>query len=109
MTLRTPAGVIRRVPAANGQVQFEETEKAGPYQVTAPAFERTFVAQLSDATESNLTQPAESMTLLSKGQETGVGHVKSSYSPWLLPVLPFLFLLEWLAFRRRKQREVTSL
>jgi hypothetical protein len=97
----TPSG--ERVPAhpSEGRLIFGQTDRIGPYRVSGPGFERVLIAALASPEESDLTQPAVSTEDTSPVEVSPKGTAKSSYSPWLLLLAPFLMLLEWLAFHKR--------
>jgi hypothetical protein len=69
--------------------------------VEGNGYQDFFIARVAPS-ESDLSQPAESTEIISDEKTVVRGTVKSSFSPWLLAVLPCLMVLEWWAFFRRR-------
>ena len=96
-----PTGAVKELVLSGGPVVIEETDSAGLYRVEGDGYQEFFIARVSPG-ESDLSQPAQSTEIVS-GEEGKVrGTVKSSFSPWLLIILPCLMLLEWWMFFRRR-------
>ena len=102
--LVTPSGETQSLLVSDDRLYYENTDRIGVYKVKAGNFERVFVANLSSALESDLSQPVESMELAA-ARSGSSSKALSSYSPWLLAIAPFLFLFEWMAFLGRLRRE----
>lgn len=108
VSVKTPWGEEVVARPSGGRLIFGQTDRIGPYHLTGPDFERTFIASLDSPEESDLTQPVSDMQVQPGSRLAAKGKVKSSYSPWILIALPFLMLIEWIVFFRRKSSSAAN-
>lgn len=101
ITITNPAGAETEWTLSAGDPTFEETESAGLYRIEGNGYQDFFITRVPPA-ESDLSLPAESTEIVSGEKGAVRGMVKSSFSPWILALLPCLMVLEWWAFFRRR-------
>lgn len=83
---------------------FNNIEYAGEYRISGPDIEGRFVANLFDEEESRIepdSQYSEDIEFERKEAITSVEDKKNEFSKYLLMLVPFILLFEWLLYYRK--------
>ncbi len=104
----TPENEIFKYDAKDSDTEenfvFNKIEYTGEYKISGTNFNRRFVANLFDANESmiapGLTDGKE-LRFEEKEAETLIKDTKTEFGKYLLLLVPFILLIEWLLYYRK--------
>ena len=102
LTVTDPSGAKRSVKVTSTPVIYENTERAGIYQVSGKGFRKEFACNVASPQESS-TKPREALKVGSREFTSSAKGVQTNreFYGWLIFVALAILTIEWYAYHRR--------